>query len=71
MDPGPTDAADLFEGNTSQLSHGGRAFRREVAARILASGTNTDAVYCVHAADKLIEALTGRRPMPLKGSHEH
>ncbi len=60
-DPGPTDVADLFEGGSARLSHGGRAFRRALILAFAQRG-GVSPGDAMQQADRWIETLTGRRP---------
>lgn len=65
----PTDAADLFGPDGITLTHGGRAFRRQLIAAILSRSTTWSGPGLLAEANEAIEALTGvypgRAPKPV------
>lgn len=65
LDPGPTDAADLFVAASDTLSHGGRAYRRQLLTALLTrQHPRPTAVEALREANQLIFVLTGRLPAP-------
>lgn len=62
VDPGPSDAADLFECGSHVLNHGGRAYRRHLVACLLTGSAHRSPMDALREANAVIAALTGSTP---------